>query len=80
MRITDTCPCGAAFSIDYPESRNLSSAEHHVGWLGFHAVCRERGPIPPQPELPTPTTDYPGDAGVLDTMLHIGFRHQGDDE
>lgn len=43
-------------------------------------------------ELPTPTTDYPGDAGVLDTMvehgdhyagrpeLHIGFRHQGDDE
>ena len=42
--------------------------------------------------LPDPTADYPGDAGVLDTMvehgdhyagrpeLHIGFRHQGDDE
>lgn len=41
---------------------------------------------------PAPTTDHPGDAGQLDTMvehgdhyagrpeLHIGFRHQGDDE
>ncbi len=89
MRITDTCPCGAAFSIDYPKSRNLSSATHHVTWLGFHTDCRERGPIPPQLE----PSDHPGDAGQLDTMVerahpddvasraeldsrNIGFRHQ----
>lgn len=67
MRITDTCPCGAAVTV-MPDPYEMTTViKRHDKWLDAHAVCRKRGPIPLQPEAEP--SEHPGDAGQLDTMV-----------
>ena len=47
IQITDTCGCGAAFSLTVPEHQTHTSSEKHRTWLEAHSPCRTALPAPP---------------------------------